>query len=199
MNGSDVNFLMNPENRATLDEAKSKDELFLKLTVFNVAFHNFEASQMDLEAIKGDNYAFVPFPCGAFVDLITEAFSILGSDTSKKFLDIGCGIGTKVILACPLFDSYGIEYDEKYCEKAKSLGINRVGLVDAMLFDKYDQFDLLYYYRPMHDSVKYREFESKVHAEMKPGALVAPMHTEYDWDNCEDMERLSKFLYRKRS
>jgi SAM-dependent methyltransferase len=199
MNGNDVNFLMSPENRATLDEEKSKDQLLLKLTVFNVAFHNFEASQMDLEAIKGDNYAFVPFPSGAFVDLLTEAFVILGSDTSKKFLDIGCGIGTKVILACSLFDSYGIEYDESYCEKAKLLGINRVGLVDAMLFDRYDQFDLLYYYRPIHDSAKYREFESKVHAEMKPGSLVAPMHSEYDWDNCGDMERLSKFLYRKKS
>jgi 2-polyprenyl-3-methyl-5-hydroxy-6-metoxy-1,4-benzoquinol methylase len=198
MNGNDVNFLMNPENRIVLDEEKTKEQLSLKLTVFDVAFHNFEASQIG-DAIKGDNYAFVPFPCGAFVDLIIEAFTVLGSDTSKKFLDIGCGIGTKVILATSLFDSYGIEYDEVYCEKAKSLGLNRVGLVDAMLFDKYDQFDLLYYYRPIHDSAKYREFESKVHAEMRPGALVAPMHTEYDWDSCEDIERLSKFLYRKRS
>ncbi len=197
MNGNEVNQLMSPEARSSLDENKSKDALIVKLNIFDAAFHNLEAAQTTTNNVVGESFAFIPFPCGAFVDMLTEAFFLLGHDRNKKFLDIGCGFGSKVILACSLFDGYGIEYNQDYVDKANLLGLNRVGLGDAFTFNKYDQFDLLYYYRPIHDDARYRIFENLVHRNMKVGALVAPMHTHYEWDNLADIKRETKFLYRK--
>jgi len=178
--------------RATLDENKSREQLAIKLMVFDVAFHNLEAAQMEhpeaAQNIKDGRFTFVPFPCGFFVDTLLDAFFYLGQDRSKKFLDVGCGLGTKVMLASSLFDAYGIDCDERYVTTANSININRVGLADALTFDRYDQFDFIYYYRPIKDSEKYRDLEMKIHKEMKPGAIVAPMHTEYDWINCQDIE-----------
>lgn len=198
MNGDEVNLLMNPESRASLDENKTIDQLLIKLNVFDVAFHNLEALQVPVDVINGDNFQFVPFPCGAFVDLITEAFFISGQDRSKKFLDIGCGIGTKVILACSYFDAYGIDYNSDYVDKSKVWGLNRVSLVDALVFDKYNQFDCLYYYRPLFNPEMYYEFEEKIHKDMKSGSIVAPMASRYDWDNQVDVKRLTKYWYGKK-
>jgi hypothetical protein len=197
MNGSEVGDLMSKEARAALDEDKTKDQLLLKINAFDVAFHNIEAAQMG-KTVVGDRFSFVPFPCGAFIDLLYEAFFVLDQDRTKKFLDVGCGMGTKVVLACSLFDAYGIECEKEYVDKANLLGLNRVGHVDAFLFDKYDIFDVIYYYRPIHDYDKYRMFEQKIHKEAKSGAIIAPMHTDYEWDKCEDVERLTRFLYRKK-
>lgn len=199
MNGNEVNHLLLPESRAQLDEAKDKDTLLVKLNIFDVAFHNLETARWDNDIVDGQRFKFVPFPCGAFVDLILEGFLVLGQDRTKKFLDVGSGLGTKVILASVLFDAYGIEYNREYVARSRAFGMSRVEYGDALNYDRYGEFDLLYYYRPLRDSSLYREFESKVHSQMHKGALVAPMHTEYDWDQQADMERISRFLYRKKA
>lgn len=206
MNAEQVASVMSMESRATIDENKCTQQLQTKLNVFDIAFHNLEAAQMEnpeaSKNIKDGRFTFVPFPCGFFVDTLLDAFFFFGRDRSKKFLDVGCGIGTKVILASTIFDAYGIEYDEKYVSLAHALNINRVGKADALTFDRYDEFDFIYYYRPIHDTDKYRALESKIHREMKSGALIAPMHTEYNWHECEDMEVLANKpfpkLYRKK-
>lgn len=197
MHEHEVNKLMDPDSRAALDEDKERATLLVKLNIFDVAFHNLEAVCMDQIVVDG-NYQFIPFPCGAFVDMLMNAYVLLGHDRSKKFLDVGCGIGTKVILACSLMDGYGIDYNEQYVNKANTLGLNRVGLADGLLFDKYNQFDLIYYYRPIQDTERYLALESKIHKEMKSGTLVAPMDTAYNWDEQADIEKCGQFLYRKK-
>lgn len=199
MRGDAVNELMKAENRAAIDELKDKDTLLVKLHVFDIAFHNLECLNMDQTHVDGNFYKFIPFPCGSFVDLILDAFVILGQDRSKKFLDIGCGMGSKVWLAAPIFDAYGIDYNEDYIRKSNQLGCNRVGLANAFNFDKYHEFDVLYYYRPIEEEKLYLQFEELVHKSMKPGALVAPMHNEYNWESASDMEQMGKFLFRKKT
>jgi 2-polyprenyl-3-methyl-5-hydroxy-6-metoxy-1,4-benzoquinol methylase len=114
MKWHDVDNLMNLQVKSAIDKEKNAEDLLFKLQVFDKAFHNLEACQVESgQIIKDQNFDFVPFPCGAFVDLLIEGFCFLGKDSSKKFLDVGCGIGSKVILACSLFDAYGIDYDQK--------------------------------------------------------------------------------------
>lgn len=196
MNSKELDEIMSLESRLKLDLDKSIDQLVKKIQAYDNAFFNLEALQTSTEITLG-RFNFVPFPCGVFVDILTEAYDYLGHDSSKKFLDIGCGIGTKVILACSFFDAYGIEFNEKDVEKAKILGLNRVGNCDAMAFDNYAIFDVLFYYRPFFDQELYGQFESMIHQKMKPGALVAPMDTEYKWEEMPDMEKISKYLYKK--
>lgn len=206
MNGQEVAAIMDVEARASLDGNKSREQLLIKLNVFDIAFHNFEAVQMEHEEtkenIKDGRFSFVPFPCGFFVDLLLDIFFLLGQDRSKKFLDVGCGLGSKVMLASVLFDAYGIEYDERQVSIANNLNIKRVGKADGMTFDKYDEFDVIYYFRPIHDKEQYKLFETNIHQKMKPGALVVPMHTEYNWLDQPDIEvMISKpfnAVYRKK-
>lgn len=198
MKWSEIDQLMRLQSNLALDKEKSAEDLLFKLQVFDKAFHNLEVCQVESgDIIKEQNFDFVPFPCSAFVDLLIEGFYFLNRDSSKKFLDVGCGLGTKVILACSLFDAYGIDYDQKHVEKAKTLGLNRVGQVDALAFDKYNLFDFIFYFRPIFDKIKYKELEEKIYNDLKPGAIVAPMFSELDWNSKPDIEVLSKYLYRK--
>lgn len=199
MKWPEINKLMSMQCESSLDLQKTRDQLFEKLQVFDKAFFNLEICQVESgNIIKEHNFDFVPFPCSAFVDLLIEGYHFLGRDNTKKFIDIGCGLGTKVILACSLFDAYGIDYDQKHVEKAKALGLNRVGQADALTFDKYDLFDFIFYFRPIFDKDKYNQLEGMIYKSLKPGALVAPMFSEFDWDSLSDMEKLSDYVYRKK-
>jgi hypothetical protein len=131
--------------------------------------------------------------------MLMDAFQIFNGDRTKRFLDVGCGMGSKVILASPVFDSYGLEYNEKYVQKAHALGLARVMHCDAFEFKDYKTFDLIYYYRPIFTPDLYYEFETIIHKNLKIGALVAPMHSAYNWDGMKDMEKMGKYLYRKKS
>jgi hypothetical protein len=69
---------------------------------------------------------------------------------------------------------------------------------NAILFDKYDLFDFVFYFRPIFDKIKYKELEEKVYSELKPGAIVAPMFSEFDWDSKPNIEKISQYLYVKK-
>ncbi len=194
----EVNALSDNEARAASDEGKNKDYLLVKLNVFDVAFHNLEAAHVETAREGDTNFGFIPFPCGLFADLLLDAFALSNHDRSKKFLDIGSGFGSKVILASVLFDAYGIDYNAKHVEKARQLGLNRVGHCDAFKFDRYDIFDFIYYYRPIQNQILCREFELQVWEEAKVGAMIAPMGTVLEWDTeCPNAEKMGKFWYRK--
>jgi len=154
------NQLNDPEQRASLDENKSRDHLLVKLHIYELAFHKWEVAGVDLP-VESDRYRFVPFPNEAFVDMLFDAFFSLGADRSKRFLDVGSGFGSKVLLASTLFDAYGFDCIESYVNEAQRVVGNRVILADAFTYDRYDEFDVVYYYRPIHDDKLYHELERR--------------------------------------
>lgn len=70
---------------------------------------------------------------------------------NSRFLDVGCGLGNKIWIAQELgFDAFGIEINPKYAEIAQGfLGTDRILIQDAMAFQDYAKYDVIYFYNPM--------------------------------------------------
>jgi hypothetical protein len=72
------------------------------------------------------------------------------SKGALRFLDVGCGLGTKVTIAGMLgFDAYGLEVNPRYAEIAgECVGKSRILCCDGISFPSYKDFDVIYFYNP---------------------------------------------------
>lgn len=101
---------------------------------------------------------------------------------SARFLDVGCGVGLKVISALEFFpNADGLEYDAGYARTSKALfkamGVGHCGSIqgDALTFGNYDDYDIIYFYRPMRDEQSLKRMEEQIVAQARPGTiLIAP-------------------------
>lgn len=123
-----------------------------------------------------------------------------GTSRRVKFVDVGCGIGSKLILANDLslgVDLVGIEIETSYAEVARKLVPSAdIRCQDAMTVD-YSEFDVIYFYCPFRDLKKERALEEHIVNTAKSGAYILanagvsllpyPVHLysslEYVWDN----------------
>ncbi len=98
------------------------------------------------------------------------------------FLDVGCGPGTKMDIAEQLFGlcSYGIEIDKEMAEIAARKYPLRAVQGDALEYEGYAGYDIIWLYRPFRDIDKERELESRIISAMKPGAILAGGSWETD-------------------
>ncbi len=90
-----------------------------------------------------------------------------------RFLDVGCGIGTKLLLARFLGwgDVTGIELRPEYGEVARRLCPEAdVFVADAFEWDGYGEFDVVFMYRPCIPDDLERHLEDRVLSLMKPNA-----------------------------
>lgn len=93
---------------------------------------------------------------------------------SLSFLDIGCGIGNILLLAelmeCTVC---GIEKDEASYSIAKNLvGEESVTREDIWQFERWADFDIVYYFRPFSEKNKQLKFEKLVEDKMQVGAIL---------------------------
>lgn len=90
-----------------------------------------------------------------------------------KFLDIGCGFGTKVLFADALgFDAWGIECNKKYADIAKRITFYwKIKKGNALNYKKYNEYDILYFYEPM-KSNKIDKFYKKVLNNAKSPSII---------------------------
>jgi hypothetical protein len=88
----------------------------------------------------------------------------------------------KVALASAYFDECdGIEYDPGYAEAARraltAMYLRRCAITeaDALAHDRYGDYEVIYFYRPMRDNDLLRELENRIVAMAAPGTvLIAP-------------------------
>jgi SAM-dependent methyltransferase len=161
------------------------------------AMQTLELNFLDQKVSSGQ-HAWIPFSCSMFVDLLMAGSRFFKSDRTKRFLDIGCGIGTKVLLADVLFEAYGFDLRLDYLEVARRFGCERVFPAEAMEFDWYHDYDFLYFYAPFRDEEMEAKFEKRLSEKMKVGAIIAPIHSALRWDQLPGFEPVGKDLLCKR-
>lgn len=150
---------------------------------------------------KDGGYKCIHLPAMDFCDrlgsmLEAEKIDIDTSPYKHKFLDIGCGVGEKIYLASlfGLYHSYGLELREPLIQEGKQLlesishncsrwdyttsetwtpyGNNNCFIqANALTFD-YKDFDILYFYCPLHKSELQCQLEARIAETAKPGAIV---------------------------
>lgn len=91
-----------------------------------------------------------------------------------RFLDVGCGIGNILLVAEQYgFDVYGLEKDAYPCSLAKELiGKERIWQEDAFAFNRYNDFDVVYFFRLLPDAEPQARLEKMIEERIKPGAIL---------------------------
>lgn len=187
---------MERELERTANSAAPETDLFFNIINRFVGLFTSEsnrATQNDL----GHEYPFVAMDTRQVYAQLRFAKEYLGlaDEPGEKprptLLDIGCGIGNILLFAEQLgFDVYGIEKDPYPCSIAQRLfGTDKVGQHDIWTFDRYGEFDVLYYFRPFSDREPQRRFEAMIEDCLKPGGLLIANHK-----NSDDIDRDLRFV-----
>ena len=102
-------------------------------------------------------------------------------DDELTFMDVGCGIGSKLKLARDNFGwaegkrlkVFGLEYSQKYVDIAKRFVGSDAAfkVMDAREFD-YAGINIVYFYCPMLDPTKQRELEKQIYTTVSKNTII---------------------------
>jgi SAM-dependent methyltransferase len=126
------------------------------------------------------------------LQFVVKELHLTSTQISKiKFLDVGCGVGQKVFLAsCFGFDAFGLELRKELIEAGRGLfsklnadyifrqygscRCDRDFFIqgNALTYTGYNQFDILYFYCPLHKNELEIELEKKLAQDAKPGTII---------------------------
>lgn len=146
----------------------------------------------------GKHYGFIPTEGLYYLHAFKQLYNVLKAkklkrtqrtwlekDEEPRFLDAGCGIGNILLAASACgFGVAGIELDRKTYEIAKRLtrpdlrfynrGPTRIFRDDILRFNKYNQYDVIYFYQPMSSDALMDKFVWKLAEDVKVGAFIIP-------------------------
>jgi len=108
-------------------------------------------------------------------DFLAIMFDAVAEVTGRKFLDVGCGPGTKMMLASHFYGmrADGIEIDAPMADAAARYGpVMNMSALDVPK-GYYSEFDVIWLYRPFRDPALEAALEERILAEMKPGSVLA--------------------------
>jgi SAM-dependent methyltransferase len=153
---------------------------------------------MGVQYPREDAVPFMPYPIAQFVTLLTEAmmafsrprqFALDSSPGAIRFLDVGCGPGTKCRLAAAMFglEVRGIDIVPRFIGEAQAHGVNAV-VADAFDFlaadpepgtysGSVDLYDIVLVNRPSHLQ---DELESLVMKAMGAGSVLIAVNWKHD-------------------
>lgn len=143
------------------------------------------AKQLDLEWQKRHDVGrddqrmlpWMPHSWPEYIALLAEAMPEL---TGRRFLEIGCGPGTRMLLARELFglDVFGFDRVPEYVAAVEHEFGYDVICEDALEYKNYGEFDFIWFNRPIRDQKLQGQLEAKVWDEMAHGALVGCAHLD---------------------
>lgn len=153
--------------------------------VFNWVHRVLNQEAQTEDAIESGCFPDIALPNSEFHQHLHAAYRVLlaqGGEPPVRFLDVGCGGGLKVLSALRYFqDAHGLDYQQSYVDQAQAMlaasGVPNAKAfqADALTFDGYEAYDVIYFYRPVQDHEKLIEMEQRIVAKARPGTiLIAP-------------------------
>ncbi len=156
---------------------------------------------------SGQMHGDIPLAMGEYLAHMHAARRLrraMAGPEPDRFLDVGCGVGLKVLAAAEYFDQAdGLELDPALAAAAQDLlarvhnahgalsaeqtpwamsHIGRAGAVfcaDALQFADYGLYDLIYAYRPIADARLRHALEDRIVAQAKPDCLLIMPYPEF--------------------
>ena len=164
-----------------LDRPENESDPILSMVYY--ALHQLANPNPQTDsAIEHGCFADIPMPIQTFETLMLAAYRLLslwGRAQNTRFLDVGCGGGTKVFAASRFFQFCdGLEYDPRYAETGQQT-LNTIGAEncrvlqgDALTFKHYGDYDVIYFYRPMRDDKVLEQMENHIFSSARPGTVI---------------------------
>lgn len=176
---------------------------------------------------EGPFHGDIPLPMTRFQNLIRAAARLLRAMDRPEpwsFLEVGCGAGLKLLAAQEYFTRVvGVEYDARRATAAQEMTDRAhhhlteadnaaspwlrgtapqerclVHSGDALDFDGYGDFDVIYAYRPIADTELRTRLEKRIIAEARPGTLLIMPYPDFGaTGGAEGSVRLERFLHLK--
>lgn len=150
--------------------------------VYNALHRLANLTDQDRQAHEDAAFPDIPMPLMPFDDLMRAAYRVtlaLGPGQPRRFLDIGCGGGTKVFLASRYFERCdGLDLDSGYIAAAQStlLALDAQECsafqANAVEFDGYGDYDVIYFFRPMRDDALLDALEDRLMEQVRPGTVI---------------------------
>ncbi len=112
---------------------------------------------------------------------------------SPSFLECGSGFGFVAALAKELgFNVTGIEIVPKYIELSRRFFPSvRVEEGDLLAFDRWADFDVIYYYGPFADDEVQARFELHIEDALRPGGIIlANRKVSHEWRESDAFDLL---------
>lgn len=173
-------------------------------------------SQQDKRRAVGE-FHYIPLSLDAFEQQLNFVLCLLEGEPQRPlaFVDVGCGIGTKLLCArilSPGLILCGIEKDPRYTKIARRLvsnsgdrGYGSVGgdlrariLTRDALRASYKHYDIIYFYSPLSDDKKETRLEQRMISTAKKGTFFLCNLPKHDWDHDERVKRITDGIYRKK-
>lgn len=100
-----------------------------------------------------------------------------------RFLDVGAGVGDKVLIAREHFGlkADGLEFQPLYIQRARENGIDLIE-GNALDFAHYNAYDIIYTFTPMRSAMLQTMLELKIIMDMRVGGVFAPASGVYGRD-----------------
>lgn len=146
------------------------------LQALNLTLHRLEQKWLPPYPDNKDSYGWESLPLDSFLAGIETAKTyLIDRDRfwgNRLFLDVGCGIGTKLLIAHFLgWRVAGVELHAPYAEIARKL-VPEASIITGDAFQHADfQADLLYMYRPRISDEGEAELEAHIASFLRPGNL----------------------------
>ncbi|MEM9031048.1 MAG: class I SAM-dependent methyltransferase [Pseudomonadota bacterium] len=137
--------------------------------------------EQDAGAVSLGAYADIGLPQSQFIAFCHAARRVALAQgwEETRFLDVGCGMGLKLIAAAQFFDAVaGLELDAGYAGRARdfvtaaNLPKSQVVEVDGREFPHYATFNVIYLFRPVEDAAAMDSLEAKIIEALDPGSLI---------------------------
>lgn len=149
------------------------------------ALHKVANPQNDTQSDAAEDAGLhldIPLPMARFSTMLGAAYRLCLAQRKARalrFLDVGCGGGTKVLAARTCFETcHGLEYEERTVASGRkllaSLDAEHCKLIqgDAFAFADYGAYDVIYFYRPLRSTEHMIEMEARVLAQVQPGTVL---------------------------
>lgn len=163
----------------------SKSQIATSDDVFDWVHAILNREEQTDDAAESGCFADIALPNSQFHEHLHAAYRVLlamGKTQPMRFLDVGCGGGLKVLSALRYFqEADGLDFQQSYIDIAQEMlgrantGVANAFQADALTFDDYGDYDVIYFFRPIRDQDKIVEMERRVVDQAKKGALlIAP-------------------------
>lgn len=175
------------KNRKSSNEVERQPLLQAYARSFETLHEHFCRQAAARKAVDWDQpfHRDIALPFTRFLDyalLARRMARAIGKEGPLHFMDVGCGVGLKLLQAASLYEQVsGLEVEPHRAEAAAEWLWRTAEVItgDAATFERYGDFDVIYAYKPLPTEELMAQTEDNIVAQARPGAILIMPYVDF--------------------